>query len=45
MKQKAFAASVQRENIRECEQIGIPLDRFVEISLKAMQEINETLGL
>ncbi|MDQ1278696.1 MAG: hypothetical protein QG555_1739 [Thermodesulfobacteriota bacterium] len=45
MKEKAFAASVNRDNIRECERIGIPLDEFVEISLTAMQERSEQLGL
>jgi uncharacterized protein len=45
MSQKAFAASVKRENILECEKIGIPLDEFAELSVKAMQEISEKLGL
>ncbi len=45
MKQKAFAASVKRENIIECEKIGIPLDEFAELSVKAMQEISDVLGL
>ena len=45
MKEKAFAASVNRDIIRECEQIGIPLDEFAEISLSAMREISDTLGL
>jgi putative nucleotidyltransferase with HDIG domain len=45
MKEKAFAASVNRENIRECEQIGIPLDEFVGIALAAMQGISDRLGL
>lgn len=45
MKQKAFAASVKRENIMECELAGIPFDRFVEIALKAMQQISDDLGL
>lgn len=45
MKQKAFAASVKRENIMECEKIGIPLNEFAELSLNAMKEINEILGL
>jgi putative nucleotidyltransferase with HDIG domain len=45
MKEKAFAASVNRDNIRECEQIGIPLDEFVEISLTAMQGQSELLGM
>lgn len=44
MKEKIFAASVKRENIMECEKIGIPLDEFAEISLKAMQEISAELG-
>jgi putative nucleotidyltransferase with HDIG domain len=45
MKEKAFAASVKRENILECEEIGIPLAEFVELSLKAMTEIGRQLGL
>lgn len=45
MKEKAFAASVRRENILECEKIGIPLEEFADISLKAMQEIAPELGL
>ena len=45
MKQKAFAASVNREIIMECEKIGIPLPEFVEISLDAMKEIGEEIGL
>jgi uncharacterized protein len=45
MNQKAFAASVKRENILECEKIGIPLNEFAEISLNAMKEIDEVLGL
>ncbi|MGC9374303.1 MAG: HDIG domain-containing metalloprotein [Bacteroidales bacterium] len=45
MKQRAFAASVSRENIMECEKIGIPLNEFVEISLNAMKEISDKIGL
>lgn len=45
MKEKSFAASVNREVIRECELIGIPLKEFAEISLKAMQSISHDLGL
>ena len=45
MKQKAFAASVKRENIQECEKIGIPLDEFAQLSVSAMQEISDVLGL
>jgi predicted hydrolase (HD superfamily) len=45
MKQKAFAASVKRENILECEKIGIPLEEFVELSIRSMAGINGVLGL
>jgi len=45
MTQKAFAASVKRENIMECEKIGIPLDEFATLSLAAMQEISDVMGL
>jgi predicted hydrolase (HD superfamily) len=45
MKEKAFAASVKRENILECELIGIPIDEFAELALVAMQGISEELGM
>jgi putative nucleotidyltransferase with HDIG domain len=45
MKEKAFAASVNRETIRECELLGLPLDEFVGIALAAMQGIAGRLGL
>ena len=45
MKEKAFAASVNRDTIRECEKIGIPLDEFITISLNAMKEIDTKIGL
>ena len=45
MKEKAFAASVNRETIMECEKIGIPLPEFAELSIKAMQGISDQLGL
>ena len=45
MKTPHFARAVSRERIRECENIGIPLNEFVEISLKAMSGIAEELGL
>lgn len=41
MKEKAFAASVKRENIMECEELGITLDEFAGIALRAMQEHEE----
>jgi uncharacterized protein len=45
MKEKAFAASVSRENIMECEKLGISLDEFVDISINAMREISDKIGL
>ncbi len=45
MKQKAFAASVKRENILECEEIGIPIAEFAELSVNAMREVSDELGL
>ena len=45
MKEKAFAASVNRDTIRECELIGIPLQEFVVLSINAMSEIDTVLGL
>jgi uncharacterized protein len=45
MKEKNFAASVKRENILECEKIGIPIDTFATITLTAMQEISKELGM
>lgn len=45
MKEAAFAASVKRENIMECENLGIPLDEFIQISVDAMRDIAEEIGL
>ena len=45
VKERAFAASVNRDIIMECEQIGIPLPEFVEISLSAMTGIADRIGL
>ena len=40
-----FAAGAKRENISECEKLGLSLEDFVDICLKAMQGISEDLGL
>ena len=45
MKQKDFARRVNREQIRLCEEIGVNLADFAELSLKAMQGISDKLGL
>ncbi len=44
MKEKIFAASVKRENILECETIGIPLEEFASLSLAALSPIEAELG-
>lgn len=36
MKDKAFAASVNRDNIRQCEQCGLELDEFLALAIEAM---------
>ena len=45
MKEKAFAASVNRDTIRECEKLGLSLQEFVEISLDAMKKVGPQIGL
>ena len=45
MKEKAFAASVRRENIMECEKIGIPIDEFAALAIAAMLPVAGDLGL
>lgn len=45
MKEKAFAASVNRDIIRECEKIGIPLNEFAQLAVEAMRGISDDLGL
>lgn len=45
-KEKSFAAGTRREDIKLCEEkLGIALRDFVEIGLKAMQEVSDQLGL
>ncbi|MDH7478977.1 MAG: HDIG domain-containing protein [Syntrophomonadaceae bacterium] len=45
MKEKGFARGANREQIRSCEQMGLPLEVFLAISLEAMQGIADELGL
>jgi len=45
MGEKRFAASVDREAIKSCESLNISLDQFVKISLEAMRDIRQDLGL
>ena len=45
MKAKEFARSVNRSHIMLCEELGMSLDDFIEVSLQAMTEISDVLGL
>lgn len=45
MKEKSFAAGVDREIVMECEKIGYDINRFASLCLNAMQSIDEELGL
>ncbi len=44
-KEKSFAAGANREQIAQCAELGIELDEFIELGLKAMKGIAEDLGL
>ena len=45
MKEKAFAAGVNRDYIMECEKLGMDISEFSQICLNAMQGIADELGL
>lgn len=45
MKETRFAAGANREAMKSIEKLGIPFEEFAELSLKAMCEIHEVLGL
>lgn len=45
MKQKEFARNVNRDFIRKCEDLHVPLEEFAELSLRAMAKISDLLGL
>jgi len=46
LKDKTFAAQVNREQIRKCEELlGIPLNDFIQMTLDAMKNIAGEIGL
>ncbi|GAU08193.1 HD domain-containing protein [Desulfoplanes formicivorans] len=45
MKDKAFAASVNRDVIRECDKIGLELGAFLTLAIGAVAEIAPQVGL
>ncbi len=44
-KEKRFAAGADREQIACCRELGLELDEFIDLGLKAMQQIAPGLGL
>lgn len=44
-KEKSFAAGANRENIAKCTDLGLDLDEFIDLGLKAMQGVATELGL
>ena len=45
MKDKAFAASVNRETIKECDRLGLDLGEFLDLAIAAMTPLAGALGL
>jgi len=45
-KERSFAAGVHREQVMGCQdRLGMPIEEFMQITLEAMQEIAQELGL
>lgn len=44
MKEKIFAASVNRETILECEKLGLTIEEFAELALNALRPIAAEIG-
>jgi putative nucleotidyltransferase with HDIG domain len=43
--EKRFAAGADRDQIRTCEDLGLPLEEFLGVALRSMQGIADDLGL
>jgi len=44
-KEKSFARGANREIIKKCQDVGLSLEKFIEICLSAMKKISDDLGL
>jgi putative nucleotidyltransferase with HDIG domain len=44
-KEKDFARAVSRTDIMLCEQLGVPLEKFLGLALEALQKVSNQLGL
>ena len=44
-REKSFAAGVNREQVAQCQEIGLELEEFINLGIEAMREIASDLGL
>jgi predicted hydrolase (HD superfamily) len=44
-REKRFAAGVKREQLLSCQEIGLELEEFITLGIKAMKGISLELGL
>jgi predicted hydrolase (HD superfamily) len=44
-KEPSFAKGARREDIMTSSDLGLELDEFLDLGLKAMQEVSDELGL
>jgi putative nucleotidyltransferase with HDIG domain len=44
-KDKTFAAKIDRDIIKECEQLGLTLEEFFEVAINGIKNIKEEVGL
>jgi predicted hydrolase (HD superfamily) len=44
-KDKTFARAVDRDIIKECEQLGLTLEEFFEVAINGIKNIKEEVGL
>ena len=44
-REKSFAAGVNREQVAQCQEIGLELEEFINLGIEAMKEIASDLGL
>ncbi len=44
-REPSFAKGARREDMLTCVELGLELDEFLAIGLKAMQEVSDELGL
>jgi uncharacterized protein len=45
LKERSFAPGVNRDEIHACTEIGLELDRFIELGIEGLQSVAEEIGL